>query len=104
MTSRRMADGSGRVGFGGLMSKENLEISLTPDQRVRLWVAFARGNVQQVYSGPQDEHWSAGVDRILVELQTMLWAGEITLEDLGFRFEARVEGGGGPGESASDRT
>jgi len=91
-----MADGSGLV----VMSKDNLEISLSVEQRVTLWAAFAGGAAGEVYSGPQDEHWSAGVDRMLVELQRMLWAGEITLQDLGFRFEARVEGGGGPGGSS----
>lgn len=63
----------------------SLEIRLTPGQRVSLWTAFAKGEPGPVYEGPQDEHWSAGVDRMLMELQRMLWAGEITLEELGFR-------------------
>lgn len=80
------------------MSKENLEISLTVDQRVRLWAAF-RGESSEPLTDNQEHRWTSGVDRMLVELQTMLWAGEITLQDLGFRIETRVEGGGGPGGS-----
>lgn len=82
--------------------QDSLQITLTPEQRVGLWTAFANGEPGRAYEGPQDEHWSVGVDRMLLELQRMLWAGDITIEDLGFRFslEIRVEGGGGSGDGS----
>lgn len=68
------------------MPPEGMQIKLTPVQRLRLVGAF-RGGSSEPLTSNQEHRWSDGVDRLLMELQTMLWAGEITVDELGFRVD-----------------
>jgi hypothetical protein len=45
---------------------------LTDEQRFELWRAFAGGHATEHFSGPGDEHWTAGVDRLAAALAPML--------------------------------
>lgn len=62
-----------------------------PDQvRARLWAAFADGKDADYWSGPQDAHWTAAVDRLLDAAAPLLKqvgreeAARDILEDEGF--------------------
>ncbi|THV25999.1 hypothetical protein [Glycomyces paridis] len=44
----------------------------TDEQRFELWRAFAGGDTPQYFSGFQDQHWTAGVDRLADVLAPML--------------------------------
>lgn len=45
---------------------------LTEEQRFELWRAFAGGDTPQYFAGFQDQHWTAGVDRMAAVLAPML--------------------------------
>lgn len=45
---------------------------MTAEQRSTLWAAFADGMVPRWYDGPGDQHWTAGVDRLIAALTPMV--------------------------------
>jgi hypothetical protein len=45
---------------------------LAEEQRFELWKAFAGGDTPQYFAGFQDQHWTAGVDRLAAALAPML--------------------------------